>query len=353
MRPFLSERCGSIFAQTFADWELFAYDSQSDDGAWEFLQSMASGEARMRLAQGPREGPYPAWNECLRQTTGEFVYIATSDDTMAPDCLEKLVDALDRNPDCDLAHCPLRVIDSEGALLLSPSWPDATVFADGLGDVVAMPHIRKAPHDGLLHLTGAQVYLSITQLLIRRSLFLKIGNFPSRWSNVSDFNWEMKAGLVASTVHVPDTWASWRIHPAQATALHRPKSLESDRVSEEMIQDAIRTCEPWMCETARNCPLFEKSKSMRDYSNYLTHEPSVVRRRLYQVGRLLSGPPEIRHKLISKFWRRRRSSAQLPEEIREWFNRSGMGPAISMDQPERLNRLAPLPRNDNDTRTRP
>lgn len=51
---------------------------------------------------------------------GKYVYMATSDDTMAPDCLEKLVAALERNPDCDLAHCTLRTIGSNGESVLVP-----------------------------------------------------------------------------------------------------------------------------------------------------------------------------------------------------------------------------------------
>ena len=215
--PFLRERFDTIFSQTLGDWDLFVYDSHSDDGAWEFIQHLATRERRMRIAQGPREGPYPAWNECLRQTQGELVYIATSDDTMAPDFLEKMVAALDRHKDCELAHCPLVILDEHGTPVTNQSWPECTVFGDGIGELAHKPHVRKAPHDGLLQLTGRHAYLSITQLLIRRSLFSRIGNFPDKWGSTSDFNWEMKAGLVANTVHVPDTWASWRVHSKQAT----------------------------------------------------------------------------------------------------------------------------------------
>src|SRR6185436_8243728 len=104
---FLKERFDSIFQQPFQDWELFVYDSYSDDGSWEFIQKVAAGEKRIRTMQGPRKGPYPAWNECLRQTRGELVYIATSDDSMAPDFLEKMAGALEEHSDCEIAHCPL------------------------------------------------------------------------------------------------------------------------------------------------------------------------------------------------------------------------------------------------------
>ena len=138
--PFLGERFDTIFGQTLRDWEMFVYDSYSDDGGWELIRQRAAGDNRIRITQGPREGPYPAWNECLRQTTGEFVYIATSDDTMAPDCLEKMVAALDRHQDCDLAHCPFIAIDERGAPVAAPRWPECTPFGVGLEKLMDQPH---------------------------------------------------------------------------------------------------------------------------------------------------------------------------------------------------------------------
>lgn len=333
MRPFLAERLETIFTQTYADWELFVYDSLSDDGAWELFQHAALKEPKMRAIQGPRAGPYPAWNECLKQTKGEFIYIATSDDTMAPDCLEKLVDALDRNPTCDLAHCPLRVIDATGSPSILKKWPDLTVFADGLGEFIKTPHIRKAPHDGLLHLMGRHVYLSITQLLIRRSLFQKIGNFPSTWGSFSDFNWEMKASLVASTVHVPDTWASWRIHPAQSTVFSKTSPLERSIMLEEMIADAITSSRPWIYKETFACPLIEKSKNLRTYHNFLNYERSFSMRRLYQLRQLLSGPVEIRSEIMHTFQKKRMWPEGFSDDVRSWINQIQGEPAISIDNP--------------------
>src|SRR5262249_49784139 len=94
-RRFLRERFAAIYQQTFQGWELIVVDNYSDDGAWEFLQEQASRDRRIRLSQAPREGLYANWNNCIRQASGEYVYIATSDDTMAPDCLEKLTAALE------------------------------------------------------------------------------------------------------------------------------------------------------------------------------------------------------------------------------------------------------------------
>ena len=203
-RPFLPERFETIFAQTFQDWELLAYDSFSDDGAWEYLSEVARREPRMRVWQGPRQGTPGSWNPCISAARGEFVYIATSDDTMAPDCLEKLVAALDAHPECALAHCPLKAIDEHGREIphIMEAWSEWSIFALSSGPLRDRCHVRLAPFDGLLHLGGETVYRSITQLLIRRSLFDSVGMFESRWGSVGDFNWDMRAGLVANTVHV-------------------------------------------------------------------------------------------------------------------------------------------------------
>ena len=70
----------------------------------EYIQELAARESRMRISQTPRKGVYAGFNDCIQLARGEYVYIATSDDTMSPDFLEKMVAALDRNRDCE-CHC--------------------------------------------------------------------------------------------------------------------------------------------------------------------------------------------------------------------------------------------------------
>src|SRR5437868_13178094 len=100
-RPFLDERLDTIFRQSFSDWELVIFDNDSQDGAWELFQEIAARDDRVRLQRAPNRGMYANWNNCINAARGEYVYIATSDDTMAEDCLEKLVASLDAHPECD------------------------------------------------------------------------------------------------------------------------------------------------------------------------------------------------------------------------------------------------------------
>jgi glycosyltransferase involved in cell wall biosynthesis len=331
-RPFLQERFETIFGQTFQDWELFVYDSYSEDGTWEFIQSWANRETRLRAVQGPREGPYPAWNECVRQTQGEFVYIATSDDTMAPDCLERLVSSLEQHPECDLAHCPLVIIDETGLQTTGLRWPECTVLGNRNEQLLSRTHVRRAPYDGLLHLMGRHVYYSITQLLIRRLLFDRIGDFPFNWGAASDFNWEMKAGLVANTVYVADTWASWRIHPNQITATTRlTPSAESERKVEEMIEAGFQQCQQFLDPLVLaelQAHWLARFRELRRYHRRLWEKQSTIARWAYRAQQLLAGTETIRSHLITRALGRPWPESAA-REVRHWLETVGRGPVIN------------------------
>jgi glycosyltransferase involved in cell wall biosynthesis len=235
-RPYIEERLATIYAQTFTDWELIVADSHSTDGAWEILKAAAAANPRIHAAQTPQDGPYPNWNRCLERARGDLVYIATSDDTMAPDCLAKLVAALDANPDCDIAQCCLHAIDAQGAII--PGWWRLTGLARFLGDDYLRPHIRRAPYDGVLHAGMHTIYHSITQLLIRKNVFNKTGPFSTNFGAGGDFCWGMKVGFVCNIVHVPDFLATWRIHADQASFAYRESAAERELMT-RMVDEAL------------------------------------------------------------------------------------------------------------------
>ena len=284
-RAYLPERFRSVFEQTFTDWELLVYDSYSDDGSWEYISELSAREPRMRAWQGEREGTPGSWTPCVRQARGEYVYIATSDDTMPPECLERLVRALDAHPHCAVAHCPLRAVDADGddVAEVNTWWENGSMFALSSGPMLRVPHVRTAPFDGLLHMTGGSVYISITQLLIRRTLFDRIGHFERTWGSVGDFNWCMRAGLAADTVHVPETWGGWRVHTEQATATVSWVSASHARKIDEMITNALQACAPLLERELRDrLPALERdARDLRAFRREValrSRAPSAQRR---------------------------------------------------------------------------
>ncbi len=328
--PFLPERFDTIFKQTFQDWELLVYDGHSEDGAWDYICNTARREPRMRAWQGPREGTPGSWSPCVQQASGEYVYIATSDDTVAPDCLEKLVAALDAHPECDLAHCPLKVIDETGSAV--PDWWSASsTFALSSGQLLFHPHLRKAPFDGLLHLLGKTVYISITQLLIRRSLFDRIGLFDSRWGSTGDFAWSMRAGLAANVIHVPDTWGGWRVHSGQATAMSMIGSPEYNLKIDQMIENVIENCPqflgPQLCKRLRSS-WAARGIDLRRFLAEVPRPRTSVQKTTFLLGRILTGS------LAAWEYGRLRVRKERPPDdwphnfVQGWLKDIGSGPIL-------------------------
>jgi Glycosyl transferase family 2 len=328
-RPFLQERIQTIRNQTLADWELVVVDNHSEDGAWEFFQDLSRTDSRVTIRQAPREGMYANWNNCVRAARGHYVYIATSDDTMAANCLEKLMGALEAHPDCGLAHCPLKMIDGQGREAFD-WWTNGSIFARSSGELLARKHVRRAPFDGLLHLTGESVYVSITQLLIRRELFEEIGLFEPRWGSVGDFNWCMRAALVTNTVHVPDTWGGWRNHADQATAAASLGSPEHCQRIDEMIEHAIAACGGRLSDRVREALRSGwngYAREMRQTTWQLRQCRNPVRRKLIVLQRLLSGSRAARDGLKARWQGRPRWPEAAPQVVRAWLESVGLNSA--------------------------
>lgn len=251
---FLATRFETILAQSYENWELIVVDSYSDDGAWEIIQQYARRDCRIKASQAPKKGIYAGLNRCINLSKGDYIYIATSDDTMTPDCLEKMVSALEERADCDICHCCLTVIDEFGKELAS-DWT-SLLPAQFFGSLLQCPHVRIAPHDAILYCCLNTVYSSLTQLLVRRSVFDKVGLFKSQFGSQGDLEWGIRAASQCNTLHIPYALATWRRHPDQA-------SKDSIIDSPQAKAILVRAVKSGLQEAAERNPDFQLRISLR------------------------------------------------------------------------------------------
>jgi glycosyltransferase involved in cell wall biosynthesis len=115
---YLARRLDSILAQSFRDFELIVLDDASTDNSREVIAPYLH-DARVRTIFNERTSgsAYKQWNLGLRRATGEYVWIAESDDYAEPTLLETLVDRLDRHPSTGLAMCQSWIVDDEDRIL--------------------------------------------------------------------------------------------------------------------------------------------------------------------------------------------------------------------------------------------
>ena len=202
----------TLLAQTVTDWEMIVCDSFSEDGSWDILQKFKN-DPRIQLHQVPREGLYAGWNECLRRAQGQYIYIATSDDTAESRLLEKLLEPLERNQNIDLAFCDYFEIDQHSQRI-----PDrVTTYQRFLGEWRNIPALRNGKTDFLVHANFGPAWMTMTAVLFRRSLLEKTGMFRTDRGSFADFEWALRSALATDSAYVPGQWASFRVYSAQAT----------------------------------------------------------------------------------------------------------------------------------------
>ncbi len=246
-RKFLEPRIESLFKQTFADWEAIVLDSESTDGSWELFQSVAKNDSRFQLHQVPREGLYAALNRGFELAAGEFIHIATCDDSMAPEFLAELLDAFTRCPEAGIAVSDVLLIDRHGDPL-SAEKLIGTMSKRSAGNLLSLDvvrtvvpgeaptkmNFRPVPHDWLLHFDGRSVYLSLNQLLVRTPLARAAAPFDTAIGSVADFKWLLRLTSSTGTVHVPEKLAMWRCHGDQLSLQSDPSRAASRKIAAEL-----------------------------------------------------------------------------------------------------------------------
>jgi glycosyltransferase involved in cell wall biosynthesis len=262
-RKFLEPRIRSLLNQTFTDWEAIVLDSGSTDGTWEFFQSIAGRDSRFQLHQLPREGLYAALNRGFELATGEFIHIATCDDSMALEFLADILAAFSRRPDAGIAVSDVLLIDRNGNPLSERALTGAmskraarnllsldrvrTAFP---GEAPQRINFRPVPHDCLLHFDGRSVYLSLNQLLVRTALARAAAPFDTTIGSVADFKWLLRLTASTGTVHVPKKLAMWRYHGDQLSLQPDPSRASSRREAAESALGEI--CGRELLQLSRN-----------------------------------------------------------------------------------------------------
>ena len=250
-RSFLDERVDSLLKQTFTDWEAIVLDSGSSDGSLEFFQSVAQRDSRFQLYQIPREGLYAALNRGLELATGDFIHIATADDSMVPQFLAEMLDAFARCPEAGIAACDVLLIDRNGNPLTQQEL-DGKLSKRSARNLLSLDRVRTAfddsptkinfrpvPHDCLLHFDGRSVYLSLNQFLVRTNLAREAAPFDTTIGSVGDFKWLLRLTSATGTVHVPKKLAMWRYHGDQLSMQPDPSRANSRRAAAESALDEI------------------------------------------------------------------------------------------------------------------
>lgn len=116
-RDFVLATLDSVFAQTFADYEVIVINDGSPDDTAEVLRPLAE-SGRIRYLEQSNTGQSIARNRGIAEARGEFIALLDDDDLWPPDKLEWQVCALREAPDAGMVGGPTRIVDAAGDFLL-------------------------------------------------------------------------------------------------------------------------------------------------------------------------------------------------------------------------------------------
>jgi hypothetical protein len=100
---YIRDALNCALAQTFADFEVVVTDNNSSDRTVAVVKEYAARDNRIHIYEFDKNvGAVGNFNRCIQHAKGTYIKFLMSDDLMSPDCLEKMVQAMEANPNVSL-----------------------------------------------------------------------------------------------------------------------------------------------------------------------------------------------------------------------------------------------------------
>ena len=166
----LPETLRSIRAQSLRDWEAICVDDGSDDKTRDIIAAAHATDPRIKLVANPRKGPSAARNHGAMQIAqGQIIAFCDADDVWAPRKLEEL----------DRAFADFFV---------DAVFAKVAFFKDDMSVVTAMSTVPRSPLS-IEMLLGENPVCTMSNIAIRRPVFMRSGGFDERIVHNEDLEW--------------------------------------------------------------------------------------------------------------------------------------------------------------------
>lgn len=219
---YLRQAIDSVRAQHYPEWELCIVDDGSGDAALNAaIQRYADADPRIRFAPAAENrGISAATNAALAMCEGEFVGFLDHDDTLTPDALLRVAQALAADPGLDVVYSDSDKLTAHGVRadpFLKPDWSP-------------------------VYLLGA-MYIGHL-LVVRRALAEDAGGFDSAFDTIQDFEFFLRVSERTDRIHhIPQTLYHWRAIPGSIAAGTDQKDdvaeLQTRAVSEHLARRGV------------------------------------------------------------------------------------------------------------------
>jgi glycosyltransferase involved in cell wall biosynthesis len=130
---FLEKRIHSVINQTYKDFEIILLDDASSDGSLEIIQRYSRHPKVSKVfANAENSGfPFLQWKKGIEAATGEYIWIAESDDWNELNFIEELLKYLVDRPNVGIVFCRSNFVDAVGNSSQDHSMYREELFREG------------------------------------------------------------------------------------------------------------------------------------------------------------------------------------------------------------------------------
>ncbi len=179
------------------EMQIEVVDDASSEGDPENLVRRLAGDRVQFFRQARRLGGIANWNSCIERSRGEWVHILHSDDVVLHGFYESFRAAAESPAGVGAAFCRYTTIDENGACLGTSALERATpgVLPDFISSI------------------GAGNRIQCPSIVVRRSVFERLGGFRPEISYAADWEMWMRIAAHFPFWYEPAILAAWRVHP--------------------------------------------------------------------------------------------------------------------------------------------
>jgi len=231
--PFFAQCLDSAIAQTYDNIDIVVCDDSRGPEIEDIVRSRVGRRSVRYERNAERLRTRGNFVRCFERANGEFVKFLCDDDLLAPQCVERLLDAFRQSPDITLATSHRRRIDATGAELGDQP---ATVPIVAASSVIAGHTLANA-----MLMAGLNTIGEPSTALFRKADFLDKGPryFHFRGApghGVIDMVMWSALLMKGNAVYLRESLSCFRVHPSQRQ--HDPVTRQRSIASIRGLQDA-------------------------------------------------------------------------------------------------------------------
>jgi len=227
---YLPLRIESVLNQTFTDFEVIILDDCSPDNSIEIIEEYCADDSRIKFYPNKNNSgsTFAQWNKGVGLATGDYIWIAESDDYCEPNLLETLVPLLDENPNVGIAFAQSAIVDEKNNLINSFNENYKFIFKSNRWE---SDFKVNGQYECANYLIFSNTIPNASGALFRKSIYKECGGAEVGWRLNGDWFFYVKMLLISDLAYVAQHLNYFRMH--QNT--QRYKAMENHVVFDEII----------------------------------------------------------------------------------------------------------------------